>query len=72
MKLHEGGLVPQDVMAHRLDACLHCDKLEVHKADGDQYGSLVCPLCECFVRAKVFWEDESCPNGKWTKHARSV
>ena len=48
--------VPEEVAKDRLDTCLKCPNL----------GALDrCKVCGCFVRAKVKFKQELCPEFKW-------
>tara|TARA_R110002124_G_scaffold834_4_gene4161 strand:- start:9930 stop:10181 length:252 start_codon:yes stop_codon:yes gene_type:complete len=40
----------------RMDICQACPKLKV---------KTICSICKCFMPAKTWMANESCPDGKW-------
>jgi len=49
--------VSYDTAKARISTCYGCAKLDLITGQ--------CRECCCFVRLKVQWADEACPDGKW-------
>ncbi len=52
-------MVPRRISKERYDTCLECEHFrKVTKQ---------CKICNCFMQAKVQFQDAQCPKNKWFK-----